>query len=209
MKNLIDPKLREKGMSYSQYSDLLKSLMEKGQTTGQDQSVDILKYAKQNVKRMEKLFSEIEILPEVESIIQHVSVPQTWFVLTEGWCGDAAQIMPVINTMARANNSIEIKILLRDENLFLMDMYLQEGKRSIPKLIAVEKRSSTELFSWGPRPLELQVLLDDWVSSQLSFEEMNTRLHAWYDDDKTMSIQREIAELLEKVLVQDESTCCN
>ena len=205
MKNVIDPRLREKGMSYSQYSDLVKSLIEKGETTGADQSADIIKYAKQNVKRMEKVFSKVEILPEVISVIQQISIPQTWFILTEGWCGDAAQIVPVINAMSETNENLEIMILLRDQNLFLMDMYLQDGKRSIPKLIAVDKRTSKEIFNWGPRPSDLQVLLDDWVSRKLSFDDMNTRLHTWYDDDKTVSTQREIIQLIDLLLVHNES----
>lgn len=194
-------------MSYFEYSDLVHSLMEKGRTTGADQSADILKYARQNVRRMEEVFSAVEILPEVSAIIQQISIPQTWYVLTEGWCGDAAQILPVIHSMSEANEAIEIMILLRDENLSLMDLYLQDGKRSIPKLIAVDKRSSMELFSWGPRPVDLQILLDDWVRRQLSFDEMNTYLHAWYDEDKTMNTQREIVELLETSIVKDWTTC--
>ena len=58
-----------------------------------------------------------------------------WLILTEAWCGDAAQNIPTIEKIARENDRIKTLYLLRDENLELMDKYLTGGARAIPKLI--------------------------------------------------------------------------
>ena len=62
-------------------------------------------------------------------------------VISEGWCGDAAQILPVINKMALVSNKIEFRIVLRDENPALMDAFLTNGGKAIPKVIMIDNES--------------------------------------------------------------------
>src|SRR5215210_566608 len=102
---------------------------------------------------MKTIDETIQVVPEIESLITSVQQPQTWIVLTEGWCRDAAQIVPVLHALAKLNSNIELRLLLRDDNLDLMDQYLTNGKsRSIPRLIAVDSDVKEELFNWGASP---------------------------------------------------------
>lgn len=81
-------------------------------------------------------------------------------VLTEDWCGDAMLNIPILIRIAEQAN-IPVKMLLRDENLELMDQYLTNGKaRSIPIFIFIDE-AGNEVAKWGPRANAIQQYLDD------------------------------------------------
>ncbi|MFB4169260.1 thioredoxin family protein [Virgibacillus sp. JSM 102003] len=81
-------------------------------------------------------------------------------VLTEDWCGDAMLNIPILIRIAEQAN-IPVKMLLRDENLELMDQYLTNGKaRSIPIFIFIDE-AGNEVAKWGPRAKAIQQYLDD------------------------------------------------
>ena len=151
MNKIIEKKHLQKAMDYESYRKLIDELLLEGKTTGEQQSEQLTEYATRNVARMRTIDDTIRVVPEIERLISSVRQPQQWIVLTEGWCRDAAQIVPVLHALAKLNSNIELKLLLRDENLDLMDQYLTNGKsRSIPRLIAVDAGVMEELFNWGP-----------------------------------------------------------
>src|SRR6202000_1072870 len=128
-----------------------------GRTTGPNQSDDFIHYTQLSQQRMHRLEKTIQVTPEAEVLIRAIAVPQTWLVLTEAWCGDASQSLSVMHALAQLNPLIDLRVLLRDENLELMDQYLTNGvSRSIPKLIGLDSASLEVLFTWGPRPAPLQ-----------------------------------------------------
>ncbi|RYF98937.1 MAG: thioredoxin family protein [Chitinophagaceae bacterium] len=151
MRKIIEKKHLQKAMDYDSYRKLVDELLQEGKTTGPKQSEQLTEYATKNVATMQKIENTFQVDPEIENLINSVTQPQTWIVLTEGWCKDAAHTVPVLNALAKLNSNIELKLLLRDENLDLMDQYLTNGKnRSIPKLIAVNPEIMEEIFHWGP-----------------------------------------------------------
>jgi hypothetical protein len=186
-----------KSMSYAEYRKLIDELFEKGETTGTVQSPELTDYARLNIVRMNRLDKTTLLDKSTIEALKTIQQPQVWFVLTEGWCGDAAQIVPVLNLMIAENEHIELRLLLRDEHLDLMDHYLVNGRsRSIPRLIAVDRESDTELFNWGPRPKEAQEIYSKMIEDKESFDVVKDRLHGWYAKDKTLSTQREITALI-------------
>ena len=114
-----------------------------------------------NDRRMKRLDKTIKISEETIQEFQKVKQPQTWLVLTEGWCGDAAQNLPILDKIASDTANIDLKIVLRDENLDLMDLFLTNGGRSIPKLIALDKDNNVLDF-WGPRPTIATKMVADY-----------------------------------------------
>jgi hypothetical protein len=162
MKKIIEKKHLENAMDYDSYRNLVNELLLQGKTTGPKQSEQLTQYATRNVSTMNAIENTIQVDPEIELLINSVTHPQTWLVLTEGWCKDAAHTVPVLNAMAKLNSNIELKLLLRDDNLDLMDQYLTNGtSRSIPRLIAVDSDIREELFNWGPGPEITQSKADD------------------------------------------------
>jgi hypothetical protein len=117
-------------------------------------------------------------------------------VLTEGWCGDAAQTTAAMAAMADLLPGVEIRYILRDQNLELMDQFLTRGGRAIPLIIFLDADFNI-LGRWGARPSELQALIDQMRDEgKLSFGQMVEQVHLWYAEDKTVSTQKEIANLL-------------
>ena len=134
----------------------------------------------------------MEIIPELEESVRRISAPQTWLVITEGWCGDAAQIVPVLNKIAELNDKITLKFSLRDDNLELMDQYLTNGRsRSIPKLVVLDENNE-ELFNFGPRPAVLQEMFYHLKANAMSNDAVKEEIHKWYAMDKTVSIQKDL-----------------
>lgn len=179
-------------MTYKEYRLLIDQLMIEKKTTGNDQSEEMILYAAMNIQRMNRLDKTIVINENWLKFLESNETTFYWEVLTEGWCGDAAQIVPFFNKVSEASNGkISLNLLLRDENLDLMDKYLTNGSRSIPKLICYDSNKN-ELWNWGPRPFLAQELINKLKGDGLEMEQIKTDLHLWYSKNKTEEIQNEI-----------------
>lgn len=198
MDTWISARLDEKAFTYYSYLSLLEELLAQGKTTGTYQSPELTEYARHNMRRMNRVERTLTIVPAIREKVAAITEPQNWMVLTEGWCGDAAQSVPVFHAISQLNPNITFRLLLRDENPDIMDRYLQYGKsRSIPKLIVCSGRDHRELFNWGPRPVALQKIYNDLQVSKAPFEIISDKIHRWYAEDQTLSIQRELLELMQ------------
>lgn len=189
-----------KSISYEEYQNLLDGLMAQGKTTGTNQSEDYIAYAKLNLARMHRLNKTASLTSELKQTLSKVRSNFIFLVLTEGWCGDAAQNLPIIHLIENECKKIELKLLLRDENLELMDRYLTLGGRSIPKLICLDKTTLQEIFTWGPRPEAVQKIMLELKEKNTPLAEKGEIIHKWYNDDKTLSLQKEMQVLIEKYL---------
>ncbi|MCE7991414.1 MAG: thioredoxin family protein [Roseivirga sp.] len=197
MEQIITQELINKAMTYEQYRSMINELLEKGLTTGPKQNETMLNYGRLNAKRMKKWDKIARITPELHERLLDIKKPVTWLVLTEGWCGDAAQNLPFINKMAEINPLINLKLILRDENLEVMDEYLTDGGRSIPKLIVLDAENLSTLGTWGPRPAPMQKLvMDNKVTKEKNYGELNEVMHLWYAKDRGITLQNEILAIL-------------
>jgi hypothetical protein len=194
----ITPDHLAKAINYTQYKELTDQLLAEDKTTGTNHSPEMVEYTRMNMHRMRRMEKTTVLEDELVQILLSVQTPMTWVVLTEAWCGDAAQNLPVIVKMADASPLIEVKLLLRDENLDLMDAYLTNGGRSIPKLIAIETETMKELGTWGPRPETAQKLVLDAKAANMPFPEMAEKLHGWYGKNRGRDLQQEFKPLLTK-----------
>ncbi|WP_045689241.1 thioredoxin family protein [Hymenobacter sp. AT01-02] len=183
--------------SYASYRQLIDELMAEGKTTGTTQTEALTAYARLNIQRMERLDAKAQLLPELQDALGKITQTYEWVILTEGWCGDAAQIVPVLEKIAQASNGrIRTYYLLRDENLDLMDRYLTNGSRSIPKLVVLNADLLTEVTNWGPRPALAQDLFLEMKAAGATHEEFAEKLHGWYAKDKTVATQHELLTIL-------------
>lgn len=186
------------GMDYAAYRALVDQVVAAGATTGPEQSEKRIIATKLNQARMRRLDKTVQLSAALVDAL-HRTIPQTWIVISEAWCGDAAQNLPALATMANEAPHITMRILLRDEHLDLMDRYLTGGSRSIPKLIAVDALGQ-ELFTWGPRPEEphRMVLANKALpmAEQMPYEQLTETVHRWYNADHTAALQQEILEKL-------------
>lgn len=200
---MITQEYIDRSMSYDAYSKLLNDLMAQGRTTGDNQSEKYLNYAKLNLQRMGRLEKTTELTGELKEAISKLTEDCIWLVITEGWCGDAAQNLPVIHHIEKAGTRIRLALLLRDESLDVMDQYLTNGTRSIPVVICVKKQADgtyKELFVWGPRPAAAQELMMQLKRDGVEHDERSLAMQKWYNTDKTLSTQAEFAGLIRERL---------
>lgn len=187
--------------SYSSFNELTEELWEKGEVTNQANSESNLNYTKLNLQRTHRWDKRGQVLPEVEMIVNAIKHPQTWLVITEGWCGDSAQILPFINKMAELNPNITLKVILRDEHPHIIDQFLTDGRsRSIPKVVILDTESLEVLGSWGPRPSEVQKnYLLEKEDPEVGSKEASKNLHTFYAKDKGTTSQKEFATVLSEL----------
>ena len=190
----------KEALAYSDYRDLIDKLLAKGETTGPDHSEAMLHYTKMNVQRMNRVDKTTVLSEELQLTLQNIKDKYRFLVITEGWCGDAAQIVPIFNKIAlAAPDKIELKFTLRDKNLPLIDAHLTNGGRAIPVLLVLDETGNLVLPKWGPRPMGLQNLMLTWKNEGIAMPELAEKLHAWYAKDKTATIQKELSELLKQL----------
>ena len=199
MKSIITKEIISKGYTYTQYINLINNLLNEGRTTGNDQSEIKINFTNINAHRMKRLYNTTRIIDELKKETVDLQDKWIWLVITEAWCGDAAQNNPVIAKIAEINPNIELKFILRDENLSVMDAYLTNGSRSIPKLICLESKTLDEIGTWGPRPKAAQKrVMKDKANPNVTHDEIVKNNQLWYLEDKTISIQNEYLELIKK-----------
>lgn len=147
-------------------------------------------YTKLNWSRNNRWMKRFEVSAELKEKINAIAQPQTWILITEPWCGDAAHSVPQIAKIAELNPQITLDIQLRDTEPFLIDQYLTNGGKSIPKLI-VRDAAGKDIFVWGPRPDALQDLFFKLKEEGKEFEEIKEFIQKWYNDDKGDELQKE------------------
>lgn len=193
---LNDEEKVQRGLSYEDYKSLFVEQIVNTNTNKLNEA-DKKKYDAKviNLHRSNRL--EKTYLPnaEVVEIVSGINQSQFWLVLTESWCGDSAQNLPIIKKLSSLNENIQLRIFLRDSHLDIMDLYLTNSSRSIPKLIVFNSKGD-ELFRWGPRPKTAAELVKRLKSEGLPIDEVNKQLHLWYGRNRGSEVESELAELL-------------
>lgn len=209
MKHLVWEDLSNR-YSYAEFRQLTDELLAKGLTTGSDHSPAMIHYTELNVTRMNRLDKRSRLTEETLAALHKIKRPLVWLTITEAWCGDAAQIIPVLEQMANEQPLIDHYLILRDEHLEIMDAFLTNGARAIPVTIVIDKESNEVLGHWGPRPEVLQHQVMEAKAATLATinpderaliaEQAKIDTQKWYARDKTLSTQREVLELIGTLL---------
>lgn len=137
MNTQINKSSISKSISYLDYLALVNAFAKANKTSGFEQTENQKEYTRLNASRMRRIEKTLSFTPAQLTPFGELSEKQTWLVITETWCGDGGQIIPVLNKIAESNPGIDLRIVFRDENPKLMDPFLTKGARSIPKLIRV------------------------------------------------------------------------
>jgi hypothetical protein len=189
------------GISYESYRNLISELLENHLSTGPNQSDALFHYSELNSQRMHRLdktFDPSKFDLSAFSEAKHVRV----LVITEGWCGDASQSVPVI-TKTMASVGIEVRFVLRDEHPDLMDLHLVNGGRSIPVMILLDDNFDV-IDTWGPRPAPIQKIMmahKHAPEPKISHEEIAKEIQLWYKKDKQQHMINEWSLLFKGIAV--------
>jgi hypothetical protein len=196
MQNVIEKAL-ENSFSYTEYREQVTQLIKEGKSTGHIQTEDLLKYSELNETRMNRLEKTIVVPSEIKAKLESLSKSYIWLTLTEGWCGDAAQIVPVLHKLDEASTKIDLRLVLRDDNDDLMQLFLTNGSKSVPKVVVLDKKSKEVVSVWGPRPEPARKLIADYKAKHGVVDEpIKIELQKWYLHDKGLTTMEEILEIL-------------
>ena len=189
-------KIKSIGLKYQQYYNLTKSEVESAIL---DQLNEEQKKRhedkKLNLHRMTRIEKHYSVSEELKNLILKIEKPQTWMIISETWCGDSAQNIPFFSKAVELNLNIDLRLIMRDENQDVMDLYLTKGTRSIPILVAFEN-TGNEIFRWGPRPQEGKKLFADLKAQGLDKSIILEKLHLWYGRNRGSALESELKELL-------------
>lgn len=188
------------GIDYEHYRKLIDEKLAQGLTTGDDDAEFMLHYTKLNVQRMNRLDKTVKLSENLSKALADLKDKYHFLVITEGWCGDAAQILPVVHKMvSAAPDKFDLRLVLRDKNEELINAHLTNGGKAIPILLFLDETENKVLASWGPRPKILQALLADWKKESTDMVVIAEKLHGWYAKDRTVEIQTEFTEVIERL----------
>ncbi|MFD1872139.1 thioredoxin family protein [Hymenobacter bucti] len=195
---VLSPEHFAAAYTYAAYRQLIDELLAEGKTTGPEQSAQLTEFTALNVQRMHRLDKTVKLQPDLAAAAAGLQGNYCWLVITEGWCGDAAQIVPVLEAVAQASQGhISTRYVLRDEHPALIDQYLTGGSRAIPKLVVLDPATLTEITHWGPRPALARALVQRLKAEGMPHDDFIRELHTWYAHDRTQSTQAELLALVQ------------
>ncbi len=178
--------------TFDQFWERIQLLFQEGKTTGPNQSEAMIHYTQMSITRTKRGLKHYEISAELQQAVKTTKATN-WLLITEAWCGDASNTVPVIALAATINPAIQLRVMVRDEHPDLMQNYLTNGSKSIPILVVMDDMGN-ELGKWGPRPAVCQELvITSKQNPTITQEELMSSIQKWYIQDATVSTQAELS----------------
>ena len=194
--DLVKEKLGE-AIDYKTYISEVERLAQEGLSTSPEQTESNSEYTKLNNARMRRWDKRLVIPEVIAAKFRNYRGKVTWLVITESWCGDAAHALPVMNKLAELTESIDLKIVYRDTHPELMDEFLTNGTRSIPKLIALDEEHDELIGEWGSRPSAATKMVNEFKAEHGTLTpEFKQELQVWYNKDKGQNIIEDLSKLV-------------
>jgi hypothetical protein len=185
-------KLFDSGMTYPAYLEYFSKECLQPSTPLHIKYKEYLIQNWARTQRLNKIHQKTQVLRSTfQSFLQDLNI----LVISEPWCGDAAQLLPIVCNALDGLDQIHLKIFLRDENPELMNQFLTNGTKSIPIFVFFDANYNV-LLQWGPRPEKLQLMYEKWKNEMPNAEVIYYCLHKWYSDDKGLTFVSELSDKL-------------
>ena len=184
-------------LTYAAYMDLMAAQAAAEPPADDPDAAERVEFTRLNLHRSKRIVRTWEPSDELATLLQTITEPEQWLVLTEPWCGDSAQCLPCVAVMAERQPNVALHVLLRDANLDIMDQFLTDGKRSIP-VVAMYDAAGRLQGRWGPRPEAAQRVFLAARREGLAKPEILERLHLWYGRDRGRTLDAEFRALLRR-----------
>ncbi len=182
-------------MTWEKYLTLITDLHLEEKATSFQDNEEFYKYSVLGLSRMKRVFKKIDLTESLIQKVKSIDTPQTWMLITESWCGDASQTVPIIARLAEENEHIHLHIVLRDSHPELMEHFLTNGGKSIP-ILGILDAQNEEIGRWGPRPSVAQKMLMDYKAipeiERPPYGDFSLSLQKWYNADKGLSTMSEL-----------------
>jgi glutaredoxin-related protein len=153
------------------------------------------RYLELNEVRFKRITKTFTPSTEFTAAVQGITKPSNWIIITEPWCGDAAQSVPLLLKLIDQIPNARFTLELRDQST-LIDQYLTNGGKGIPMVI-VRDEQGNDLFVWGPRTREAQELFNELKAEGVELKVLHESLHGWYAKDQGKTLELELLSLIQ------------
>jgi thioredoxin-like negative regulator of GroEL len=188
----------DNAVEYNAYMDAFEKAVEVNSVLPEAEQIPKFQYYTLNLQRARRIYKTYKLTDDIVAALKALEKPVHWLIITEPWCGDSSQILSVLQRIAEESaGKLQLHLLYRDQNLELIDQFLTNGSRSIPKLVQLNDRFELT-GEWGARPAEAQALVNNLKAEGMAHDEFIVHLHKWYAEDKAQALSKEMAELLGK-----------
>lgn len=182
----------DKAVSYETYK---RDTEERISDPANEQEAEMKEYYElglQRMYRMEKVYKPSE---ENLEILKSKNFYGKILIISEAWCGDASQAIPVLDAFFKEKN--EMKIFYRDRDTKLINQFLTDGNQAIPKVLLLNEDFSVKNI-WGPRPKFGHDLLKKFKENEETYprEEFYNDLQVYYSKNRGKDTLEEILNLL-------------
>ena len=195
LRMFISKTIVQKAFSWEEYLSLCENLVAENKATGAIQTIEHAHFSSLNLHRLKRVFKTYKESAETAVQFSETSC-QLWLIITESWCGDAAQSLPVIARLASLSPTIQLRIILRDEHPDIIDMFLTNGGRAIPKLLCLNPDTFEVIWDWGPRPKGASDVVNRCKNEGMDKELMVLAIQEWYNNDKGSGITEELIKFV-------------
>ena len=155
---------------------------------------DYEEYYRLGLQRMNRMWDKYVPDEEQKAILKSINFDGKILVITEPWCGDASQVVPIL---PKFFDNIEVRYTYRDQEPSLIDDFLTNGGKSIPVVLLLDKEFNV-INHWGPRPKQGKELLERYKADPVAFpkDRFYVELQTYYAKNRGFDT---IAELLELI----------
>ncbi len=184
------------GLSYENYIEYTEDALEAEIEI--DDPQELVQYYAINLQRMRRIHKTFKFSNAQKKRIEAIENNFKILIITEGWCGDASQIVPIVERLAEALK-VECKFVLRDQHMDLMENYKTNNTISIPIIVGVDQEGE-ELFRFGPRPARGMEILTKFKENpdRYSKEEFHEDLQRYYNENKGEDTVNELLDLIDE-----------
>ena len=152
-------------------------------------------YSRYNMERHERVEALWEPSDAYSQAVTADHGAAVWLFITEDWCVDSAYSLPLIHWGSEQRADVTLRILLRDESPEIMDLFLTEGKRSIPKFVGISSEGDVR-FVWGPQPEVLRDIRQDLMANGTEGRIVSSTTVDWYAANGWLEVERELTLVL-------------
>ena len=193
----------QEGYNFEDYLEQIEDELEK--QIELDDPKELVPYYAINLKQSRDIRKNFRYNPGMEKKAKSYNAELKFLVISEGWCEDASQIVPVVDRLAETIG-VECKIVFRDENLELMEEYHTNGSFSVPIVIGVTPEGE-EAFRFGPRPAKAMVFTNRFKKDpdKYSKDDFIEDLDRFYLENHGQDIITEILTLIEEYTTELEA----
>ncbi|WP_221410442.1 thioredoxin family protein [Apibacter muscae] len=192
----------EQAVSYDSYKEIIEKQAQEGINNEEDKDIQKLaEYTRLNLSRIHRNDKTLVLEESVLSILNKLNKKVNILAISEGWCGDASQIVPVVQKLAESSSNIDFKLFFRDADEKLIQQYLTNGGKAIPIILFIDAETFEEMAHWGPRPQSCAPFLKKYKENPETYthDDFAKDIQGFYNKDKGHEIANELTQIISKI----------